>query len=388
MPDDVKLNKKPIIGRIVREGINPDNAVLGNVKFRVETSVAIASGALVVPSGQTVIVVQAETGTADTLTDITTKVGLVLLHADAGDTITITDNGSDAANKIRTRTGADVVLSETAYAAFYRKATTDTWRSLDILERIIDVDELTVGSAIDLSGIIAGTRIPFGGTLNTNANLNFTSNVLNTPNATIGSQLELTATSVQLKSSGGVQGFLRLHENDANGASYVEIIAPASLSGNFQWVLPSDTPTAGEVLKVTSIAAGVVTLEFGSPTEFFGIAMSDETTVLGAASTSVPLATMHAPYAFTITEVQAGLRTAGTGAALITVDIHVAGTTIMSSTKITIDASEKTSVTAATQPVLTTTAVAKGDLIEFFLDQRDTDNVATGLKCYIVGSRT
>jgi len=254
---------RPIIKATIRGGGAPTN--VNTFAFQPEESIAIASGVLAIPTTSSpVIIVQAETGTTDTLTDITTKVGLVMLRADAGDTITITDNGADAANKIRTRTGADVILSETAYVTLYRKTTTDAWRSLDILERIIDVDELTVGSAIDLTGIIAGTRVPFGGELSTDANLHFTSNVLNAPNVTVGSQLVLTATSVQLKSSGGVQGFLRLHENDANGASYIEIIGPSSLAQNYQWVMPDDAPIAGDALKVASVVSDVVTFEFGA----------------------------------------------------------------------------------------------------------------------------
>jgi hypothetical protein len=119
----------------------------------------------------------------------------------------------------------------------------------------------------------------------------------------------------------------------------------------------------------------------------FTIACSDETTVLGAASTSVPLATFRMPYAFTVTGVRASLRTAGTGAALITCDIHESGTTILS-TKITIDASETTSTTAATAAVISDSSLADDALIELFLDQRDTDNVATGLKITIIGYRT
>lgn len=121
--------------------------------------------------------------------------------------------------------------------------------------------------------------------------------------------------------------------------------------------------------------------------ESFIIACSDETTVLSAASTTVPKATFRMPYAFTVTEVRASLRTAGTGAALITCDIHESGTTILS-TKITIDATEKTSTTAATAPVISDSALADDALIELFLDQRDTDNVATGLKITIIGYRT
>lgn len=135
-----------------------------------------------------------------------------------------------------------------------------------------------------------------------------------------------------------------------------------------------NTVCAGSVLSVNGDVGNVII------PEFIGIACSDETTVLSAASTSTPVATFHAPFACTITRVYAGLRTAGTGASNCIVDIHVNGTTIMSATKILFSASVKLSADG----VLTTTALAAGDYVEIFLDQRDTDNVATGLKTYLV----
>lgn len=124
-----------------------------------------------------------------------------------------------------------------------------------------------------------------------------------------------------------------------------------------------------------------VTNAVANKPEFFGLAMSDETTVLAAASTVTPRVTIHAPYAMTLTRVYAGLTTAGTGASNCIVDIHVNGTTIMAVTKILFSASTKLSADGT----LSATAVASGDLIEFFLDQRDTNNVAAGLKCYVIG---
>lgn len=116
-------------------------------------------------------------------------------------------------------------------------------------------------------------------------------------------------------------------------------------------------------------------------TETFAIACSDETTVLSAASTTIPKATFHMPYAFTITRVFAGLTTPGTGASQCIVDIHEAGTTIMSATKILFSASTKLSADG----VVTDASIAANALIELFLDQLDANNVAAGLKVYIVG---
>ena len=119
-------------------------------------------------------------------------------------------------------------------------------------------------------------------------------------------------------------------------------------------------------------------------TEMIAIALGDEATVLAAASTSVPVVTYHMPYAFTLTNVKVGLTVAGTGAALVTIDVHEAGTTVLS-TKVTVDATEKTSGTAATQPVVSDSALAVDSLIEIFVDVIDTDNVASGAKVYLIG---
>jgi len=124
-----------------------------------------------------------------------------------------------------------------------------------------------------------------------------------------------------------------------------------------------------------------------SPIENISMAMGDESTVLAAASTTVPLITFNMPYGFTLTNVKISTTVAPTGAALLTVDVHEAGTSVLS-TKVTIDASEKTSATAATQPVISDSTLADNSLIEVFVDQVDTDNVAAGLKIYLIGTQT
>jgi len=117
------------------------------------------------------------------------------------------------------------------------------------------------------------------------------------------------------------------------------------------------------------------------------IALSDETTPLTGASSTVPLATFHMPYDFNVTEVKAGLTAAGGGALLVTCDIQDDSVSILS-TAITIDAGEKTSATAATPPVLGANPrlIATDSLVELFLQQVDTDNTAAGLKIYLIGN--
>jgi hypothetical protein len=145
------------------------------------------------------------------------------------------------------------------------------------------------------------------------------------------------------------------------------------------------TPSALVLTSATGLPlAGILP---AAKTESISIALGDEETVLSAASTSVPVATFHMPYAFTLTDVKVGCTVAGTGAALLTVDVHEAGTTVLS-TKVTVDATEKTSGTATTAAVISDSALAVDSLIEIFVDVIDTDNVAAGVKVYLIGYQT
>lgn len=113
------------------------------------------------------------------------------------------------------------------------------------------------------------------------------------------------------------------------------------------------------------------------------IACSDETTAL---TTGAAKATFRVPYAFTLTGVRASVTTAPTGSVL-TVDINEGGTTILS-TKITIDATEKTSTTAATPPVISDTALTDDAEITIDIDTVGSTIAGAGLKVTLIGYAT
>lgn len=113
------------------------------------------------------------------------------------------------------------------------------------------------------------------------------------------------------------------------------------------------------------------------------IACGDETTALTTGTAKV---TFRMPYAFTLTEVRASLTTAPTGSAL-TVDINEGGSTILS-TKITIDATEKSSVTAATPPVISDASLADDAEITIDIDTVGSTLAGVGLKVYLIGTPT
>ena len=113
------------------------------------------------------------------------------------------------------------------------------------------------------------------------------------------------------------------------------------------------------------------------------LACSDETTDLTAAAGKV---TFRCPFAFTITGVTASVTTAPVGSTII-VDINEDGTSILS-TKLTIDASEKTSTTAATPAVISDTTLASDAEITIDIDQVGSTITGAGLKVKIEGYRT
>ena len=116
----------------------------------------------------------------------------------------------------------------------------------------------------------------------------------------------------------------------------------------------------------------------------FIIACSDETTALAAGTNK---AIFRMPYAFTLTAVRASLTTAGTTSGLTTIDINEGGSTILS-TKITIDLTETTSVTAATQPVISDASLADDAQISIDLDAISGGASETGLKVTLIGYPT
>ena len=117
------------------------------------------------------------------------------------------------------------------------------------------------------------------------------------------------------------------------------------------------------------------------PTEI-QFACSDETTDLAVATSVI---TFRMPYAMTLTEVRASVTTAPTGAA-ITVDINQTAATILS-TKLTIDATEKTSTTAATPAVISTSALTDDSEITVDIDAIGSTIAGTGLKVTLIGTR-
>lgn len=112
------------------------------------------------------------------------------------------------------------------------------------------------------------------------------------------------------------------------------------------------------------------------------LSASDLTTALTAGTTK---AYCRVPSAFTLTSVRASLATAQASGSIFTVDINMNGTSIIS-TKLTIDNTEKTSVTAATPAVISTSAITDDAEITIDIDQVG-NGTAKGLIITLIGTR-
>lgn len=148
-------------------------------------------------------------------------------------------------------------------------------------------------------------------------------------------------------------------------------------------VVPPGTTTAQTIMDVTSTGltiTGAVRPSVRTGQAFvLTVAASDENTALTAGTAKV---TFRVP-AVTLSEVRASLTTAQASGSTFTVDINEAGTSILS-TKLTLDNTEKTSVTAATPAVISDVNLADDAEITIDIDTVG-DGTATGLKVTLLG---
>lgn len=110
------------------------------------------------------------------------------------------------------------------------------------------------------------------------------------------------------------------------------------------------------------------------------LVLGDETTTI---TTGAAKLTFRIPDDFTLTAIFASLSTASSSGDP-QIDVNLTGTGSIFSTPITIDANEKTSLTAVTPPVITTDAFSQDDEITVDIDAAGTG--AKGLKIYMIGT--
>ena len=133
--------------------------------------------------------------------------------------------------------------------------------------------------------------------------------------------------------------------------------------------------------KLASSAVTAAKIAAGAIVDVIIVPVVGETTTL---TTGTAKRTFRMPYGFVLTAVRASLTTVSSSGTP-TVDINEGGTSILS-TKLTIDANEKTSTTAATAAVISDAALADDAEITIDIDAAGTG--AKGLKVYLIGYRT
>jgi hypothetical protein len=185
-------------------------------------------------------------------------------------------------------------------------------------------------------------------------------------------QTGITPTSVNVSS--GITGNLPIYANN-NTISDSGIKTSDTAYNATTWNTNLDIPTKNAVRDILeSILTGT-----GLPAAV-GFAASDETTAITTGDVKY---TFRMPHALTLTSVRCSLTTASSSG-LPTFDINESGTTILS-TKVTIDANEKTSTTAATAAVISDSSLA--DNAEITIDFDVAGTGATGVKCWLIGTR-
>ena len=117
------------------------------------------------------------------------------------------------------------------------------------------------------------------------------------------------------------------------------------------------------------------------------VACSNESDALTTGTAKI---TFRMPFAMTLNQGEDGLRASLTGAGstsgTTTVDVNQNGSTIMSTTKLTVDYGDLTSVGATTEPVITTLALTDNASITVDIDAITGGANETGLKIQLIGT--
>lgn len=170
----------------------------------------------------------------------------------------------------------------------------------------------------------------------------------------------------------------------AGGFDALKQAATASYTGVVELATTAEVQTGTDTTRVVTPEGFTAGLKSANNPEIIMLACSDETTALTTGTAKV---TFRMPFAMTLTSVRGSVTTAATGATLLTVDINESGSTILS-TKLTFDASEKTTTTATTAAVISDATLADDAEMTIDIDAVGSTVAGAGLKVALIGYRT
>jgi hypothetical protein len=325
----------PKLAQAVKDSINAGG---GGGSVFAGTGISISSDTIyntgdLLAANEGVLGVGAGSSTSSTILSNTTGANAVTLNAGSG--ITISESTSSNGGSI-TVNAVDVSATN-EIQSFLSVA-----NNPDNLQITLDPSggsfKLTAGTGIDLN------------TTGTNTVIRCTGDTVVTNEGILGVGSGSSTTAVILSNTSGAAG--------------VTIEAGTNIT-----ITESPSANGGTITISSSGGAGV------TDTLNFMFAASDEGTNLTTGTAKI---TFRAPHAMTLVGIRASVNTAPVGSTII-VDVNEAGTSIFS-TRLSIDASEKTSVTAAVPPVFSDTAIANDAEITVDIDQVGSSTAGKGLK--------
>ena len=169
-------------------------------------------------------------------------------------------------------------------------------------------------------------------------------------------------------------------DSDISGLTGTITSATLAAGDNFVADDVSDSETTKKIT-AQNLANGLAAIATEWPA-VITVALSDESTAITATGEKVEI---RNPFdrTFTLDEIKGSLTGACT-TGTFTVDVNENGTSVLS-TKLTWDATEKTTTTAATAAVISDATIAADAEIQFDVDDVG-DSTATGCKVYLSGT--
>lgn len=172
----------------------------------------------------------------------------------------------------------------------------------------------------------------------------------------------------------------KISELSSNGTlDGTELIPLVQSGGNAKALLSAVKTFITNGYATTASLSGYATTA-QAKAEYLTIACSDESTAITTGTAKI---TFRMPYAMTLTAVRANVNTASSSG-VVTIDINENGSSILG-TKLTIDASEKTSTTASSSATISDSNLS--DDAEITVDFDDAGTGAKGVKITLIGTR-